>query len=245
MSYDLLFGGGSYEHEQMKNGVRVLFAKEEFTTTSPNHVFINNYTVANEDFELSGGCNEELADWHLQADDEIYGSFANMKIDKVKDTSARFELNGKHFFVTVTPEESNDSLKWIIRFEIDVSISEPAGFSEEQLYEWFGANDLGGGPLYDPEQHWLAAAVSSFGIVYNTDALETIGVETPRTWDDLTDPAYRGWLAMADPRASGSVATAFQKLLDGYGWERGWNTLRRCRRTRGISARRHAGRRLM
>jgi len=138
MSYDLLFGGGSYEHEQMKSGVSAT---------------VNGETVS-------------------------------------------------------------------------MSISEPAGFEQRQLDDWFGANDLGGSDLYDPQQHWLGVAVSSFGIIYNTDALETIGVELPTTWEDLIHPAYHGWLAMADPRASGSVATAFQKLLDGYGWERGWNTLR-------------------
>lgn len=138
MSYDLLFGGGSYEHEQMKRGVAV----------------------------------------------------------RVGGETAR------------------------------VSVSEAAGFSPEQLDGWFGENSLGGEQLYDPDQHWIGVALSSFGIVYNTDALDAIGVDPPRSWDDLTDPRYQGHLAMADPRASGSVATAFQKILDGYGWDLGWRTLR-------------------
>jgi len=138
MSYDLLFGGGSYEHSQMKRGVTV---------------------------SVEGG-------------------------------------------------------------DVSVPISAPAGFTKEQMHKWFPADSLGGEPLYDPDQHWIGVALSSFGIVYNTDALDIIGVEEPMSWDDLRDPAYQGWLAMADPRASGSVATAFQKILDGYGWDRGWATLR-------------------
>ena len=138
MSYDLLFGGGTYEHSQMKRGVTVRLGDED----------------------------------------------------------------------------------------VNVPISAPAGFTQDELDEWFGENSIGSELVYDDEQYWLGVALSSFGIVFNTDALGTIGVERPTTWEDLTDPAYDGWLAMADPRASGSVATAFQKILDGYGWERGWRTLR-------------------
>jgi len=138
MSYDLLFGGGSYEHGQMKRGVSA------------------------------------------QVDGE----------------------------------------------RVSVPITAPVSFDDATLEAWFGENRIGSEPVYDSDKFWVGTAVSSFGIVYNRDALERIGVETPGSWEDLTDHRYAGWLAMADPRMSGSVATAFQKLLDGYGWERGWRTLR-------------------
>jgi ABC-type Fe3+ transport system substrate-binding protein len=139
MPYDILFGGGSYEHDQMKRGVAI---------------------------ELPGGREGTLP------------------------------------------------------------ISVPLDYSQSQLDEWFGENSVGSAVIYDPDQYWLGTAMSSFGIVYNRDLLERLGLEPPRDWESLTDPRYAGWLALADPRQSGSVATTFESILNNYGWEKGWRTLR-------------------
>jgi len=139
MPYDILFGGGSYEHNQMKQGVAI---------------------------ELPSGREGRLP------------------------------------------------------------ISVPMDYPQAQLDNWFGENRIGASPLYDPDQYWLGTALSSFGIVYNRDVLARLGVEPPRDWESLTDPAYAGWLALADPRQSGSVATTFESILNNYGWERGWRVLR-------------------
>ena len=61
--------------------------------------------------------------------------------------------------------------------------------------------DLGGLPLYDPR---LAAAVVRHGAVQlrhrvQPDVVAHLGLPEPRTWRDLTDPRYRGWIVMADP----------------------------------------------
>ncbi|MEX2218214.1 MAG: extracellular solute-binding protein [Phycisphaerales bacterium] len=109
---------------------------------------------------------------------------------------------------------------------VRIPMSEPAGFSQSQLDEWYGPNTVGSQPLYDPEQFWLGTALSSFGIVYNRDVLAKLGLPEPRRFDDLTDPRYRGWIALADPRQSGSVTTTFEAILNSYGWEKGWRILR-------------------
>ncbi len=70
-----------------------------------------------------------------------------------------------------------------------------------------------GEPFYDDEKQWVGVCLSQFGIVYNEDGLRAIGVEAPKTWDDLADPAYFGKLALADPTKSGSVAKAFEMLV--------------------------------
>jgi len=114
-----------------------------------------------------------------------------------------------------------------------VSISVPAGFEQARLDEWYGPNVLGAGTLYDPQQHWLGTAISGFGIVYNTDVLAKLAVDAPSSFEDLTDPRLVGWLVFADPRQSGSVATAIDSVLSYHGWEKGWKVLREmCANTR-------------
>ena len=84
--------------------------------------------------------------------------------------------------------------------EIVYMLGLPAGFSQEQLDEWYGENRIGVQRLYDPGQVWLGTALSGFGIVYNRDTLRKIGVQEPRSFRDLCDPRYFNMLALADGR---------------------------------------------
>jgi ABC-type Fe3+ transport system substrate-binding protein len=41
-----------------------------------------------------------------------------------------------------------------------------------------------------------------------------LGVSEPKTWADLTDPRYRGWLVLADPSRSASVRTTLMAIVE-------------------------------
>ena len=70
------------------------------------------------------------------------------------------------------------------------------------------------GERYYPADHvWVGTCMSQFGICYNPDVLKRLGIPTPTTWNDLGDPRYAGALALADPTKSGSVARAFELLV--------------------------------
>ncbi len=103
--------------------------------------------------------------------------------------------------------------------------------------EAFPNPTIGGQPLYAIKTFteagqpisvtaWTGVTLSSFGIVYNNDTLAQLGVDTPQTWRDLADPRLRGWVALADPGHSGSIAATFNTILRREGWTEGWQTLR-------------------
>ncbi|MFZ4575642.1 MAG: ABC transporter substrate-binding protein [Phycisphaerales bacterium] len=124
--------------------------------------------------------------------------------------------------------------------ERGLPLSQPLGFDQPSLDAWYGENKVGSGKLYDPDQYWLGTALSGFGIVYNKDAFRRIfpGIEDPypKNFDDLANPALIGEVTLADPRQSGSVTTAFEGILNFYGWERGWKLLREmCANTRSFT----------
>lgn len=86
--------------------------------------------------------------------------------------------------------------------------------------EWFAD----GGPVpqtftgeryYAADHGWVGTCLSQFGICYNPDVLRRLKIEPPAKWRDLTDPAYEGTLALADPTKSGSVARTFELLVQG------------------------------
>ena len=73
---------------------------------------------------------------------------------------------------------------------------------------------LGGEPFYDPGGRWFGTVLSAFGICYNVEAIERAGPDAaPRDWQDLAAPRFLGRVALADPNQSGSVAKAFEMII--------------------------------
>jgi len=88
----------------------------------------------------------------------------------------------------------------------------------EKQKQWFGGEkgirqNFTGEDCYGNDHQWVGVCLSRFGICYNVDGIKRLGLETPESWDDLGDPRYFGHIALADPTKSGSVAKAFEMLI--------------------------------
>jgi ABC-type Fe3+ transport system substrate-binding protein len=84
--------------------------------------------------------------------------------------------------------------------------------------DWFRDSaipgQVGGEPFRDPEARWSGVVLAGFGIVYNRDVLRRLRISRePAQWDDLADPRLLGQVALADPTKSGSVAKAFELMV--------------------------------
>ena len=82
--------------------------------------------------------------------------------------------------------------------------------------------DAGGRELIPPGssgevwrgQVFFGTVLSTFGICYNPDRLKDLGIaDPPRSWADLADPRYFGQVGVTDPTKSGSVAKAFEMII--------------------------------
>jgi ABC-type Fe3+ transport system substrate-binding protein len=87
--------------------------------------------------------------------------------------------------------------------------------TEPQLFGEHGAvsETFTGERYYPPDHVWVGTCMSQFGICYNPDVLKRLAIPHPTRWADLGDPLYAGTLALADPTKSGSVARAFELLV--------------------------------
>jgi iron(III) transport system substrate-binding protein len=72
---------------------------------------------------------------------------------------------------------------------------------------------------------WIGATMSYFGLVVSEARVRELGLEMPRTWESVADGKWIGQVSMADPSKSGSVMTAYEMVLQQYGWEKGWPVL--------------------
>jgi iron(III) transport system substrate-binding protein len=88
----------------------------------------------------------------------------------------------------------------------------------KQHPEWFGdaviPQAVGGQTFWDKEGRWIGSVLSSYGILFNRDSWQRLGIERePRQWSDLKDPRLFGEIALCDPTKSGSIAAAFENLI--------------------------------
>jgi len=61
---------------------------------------------------------------------------------------------------------------------------------------------------------WFGAVLSSYGILFNRDALKRLGIERePAQWSDLADPRFVGQIGLCDPTKSGSINAAFENVI--------------------------------
>jgi ABC-type Fe3+ transport system substrate-binding protein len=85
----------------------------------------------------------------------------------------------------------------------------PEWFVDDVIPESYGGEDY-----RDPEGLWIGTVLSSYGIIFNRDALRRLGFERePAHWSDLADPRLVGEVGLADPTKSGSVAKAFENII--------------------------------
>ncbi|NBP90334.1 MAG: hypothetical protein EBU50_03775 [Opitutae bacterium] len=84
--------------------------------------------------------------------------------------------------------------------------------------EWFGKDGAipeiyTGERLYAKDKTWISSCLSRFGVCYNPIRLKYLDLPEPKTWNELTNPKLYGMLALADPTKSGSVARAFELIV--------------------------------
>lgn len=129
-------------------------------------------------------------------------------------------------------EYEHNKLAWGIKVERDgetvqVALTIAPVIDDDYFAEAFPQPTIGGELLYHPDRLWVGVALSSFGIVYNRDVVAELSMPQPTTWDDLSAPQAFGWVALADPAHSGSIAATYTAILRRNGWTAGWATLRR------------------
>jgi iron(III) transport system substrate-binding protein len=90
-----------------------------------------------------------------------------------------------------------------------LTVSHPDWFAEATFPQKFN------GEFYrDPGNLWFGAVMSSFGILYNKDALKRIGFDRqPDQWADLADPRFFGQIGLCDPTQSGAILVAFENVI--------------------------------
>jgi iron(III) transport system substrate-binding protein len=84
---------------------------------------------------------------------------------------------------------------------------------------------VGSYPINDPEGFFRGQALAGYGLMWNTRYLQAHKLPAPKEWVDLTKPVYHGHVATSSPSRSGTTHLTFETILQGEGWDRGWNQI--------------------
>lgn len=78
----------------------------------------------------------------------------------------------------------------------------------------------------DPDRKWYGFSALPMVIIYNNKLVSE--EEAPKSWEDLTDPKWKGKIAFADPAKSGSSYTILATMLEAFkdDGDEGWNTIK-------------------
>ncbi len=84
---------------------------------------------------------------------------------------------------------------------------------------------IGSFPINDPGGLFYGQALAGYGIMYNTRLLKARKLTPPQSWNDLLGPEWFGNVGMTSPSRSGTQHLTVETILQGEGWEQGWNTI--------------------
>ncbi len=84
---------------------------------------------------------------------------------------------------------------------------------------------IGSFPINDPSGLFLGQALAGYGIMYNTRFLKAKNLAEPKEWHDLLKPEWFGNVGMTSPSRSGTQHLTVETILQGEGWDEGWNTI--------------------
>ena len=86
---------------------------------------------------------------------------------------------------------------------------------------------VGSYPVNDPEGFYRGQALAGYGLMWNTRYLQAHKLPPPKEWADLVKPVYFGHVATSSPSRSGTTHLTFETILQGEGWDKGWNQILR------------------
>ena len=84
---------------------------------------------------------------------------------------------------------------------------------------------VGSYPINDPEGLYRGQALAGYGLMWNTRYMQAHKLPAPKEWADLVKPVYHGHVATSSPSRSGTTHLTYETILQGEGWDRGWNQI--------------------
>lgn len=148
-----------------------------------------------------GSCEEEYLSAACQNFEKLYG---------IKTKYQR--LSTSEVYTKVSEEAGKPSADvWFGGTMDPYNEAVAAGLLEP--YDAINAVNLIGDEYKDPTNCWYGIYKGILGFMVNTEELERLGLEAPKTWDDLTKEEYKGLIMMSNPNTAGTAKLIINTMI--------------------------------
>ena len=159
--------------------------------------------AAQEEGELVvyGSCEELYMNTACQKFQELYG------IEVSAQRLSTGEVQSK-----ITEEKGNPSADvWFGGTNDPYNEAAKEGLLE--AYEAKNAVNLMKPEFRDPDGYWYGIYQGILGFMVNKEELGRMGLEAPKTWDDLLKPEYKGLIWLSNPNTAGTAKLVINTLV--------------------------------
>lgn len=80
-------------------------------------------------------------------------------------------------------------------------------------YDAVNAKNLISDQYKDTTNSWYGIYKGILGFMVNTEELERLGLEAPKTWDDLTKEEYKGLIMLSNPNTAGTAKLVINTMI--------------------------------
>ena len=148
-----------------------------------------------------GSCEEEYLSAACQNFEKLYG---------IKTKYQR--LSTSEVYTKVSEEAGKPSADvWFGGTMDPYNEAVAAGLLEP--YDAINAVNLIGDEYKDSTNCWYGIYKGILGFMVNTEELERLGLEAPKTWDDLTKEEYKGLIMMSNPNTAGTAKLIINTMI--------------------------------
>ena len=88
-------------------------------------------------------------------------------------------------------------------------------------YEAKNAEHLVKPAFRDAEGYWYGIYQGILGFMVNNEELERLGIDAPKTWDDLLKPEYEGLIWLSNPNTAGTAKLVINTMVQMKGHDEG------------------------
>ena len=167
--------------------------------------------AAQEEGELVvyGSCEESYLDAACKKFEELYG----IRVEKQRLSTGEVQTK-------ITEEKGNPSADvWFGGTNDPYTESARAGLLE--AYEATNASHLLKPAYRDPEGYWYGIYQGILGFMVNTEELQRLNLEAPKSWADLLKPEYKGLIWLSNPNTAGTAKLVINTLVQMKGHDEG------------------------
>lgn len=156
-----------------------------------------------------GSCEEPYLIAACQKFEELYG----IKVDYQRLSTGEVQTK-------ITEEKGNPSADVWFGGTND-PYNEAAKEGLLMAYEPANAVHLLKSTYRDPDGYWFGIYQGILGFMVNQEELDRLGIEAPKTWDDLLKPEYQGLIWLSNPNTAGTAKLVINTMVQMKGHDEG------------------------